>query len=66
MDGNEWVLAKPGWHGVGSIDRAGAGFLSNQSSSTRNGDFPLYHVNMTLIRLKINTSMNQGDSIVKL
>ena len=50
-------LVESGWHGVGSIDRAaGAGFLSSQSSFTRNGGFPLHRVKLTLIRIKINIS----------
>ena len=48
-------LVVPGWHGVGSRDRAGGpGFSSTRSSFRRNEGFPLHHVDLTLIGIKIS------------
>ena len=55
-------LVESGWHGVGSIDRAtGSRLLLSRSSFMRNGDVLLRSAGLAMIKIKINTFLNQKD-----
>ena len=59
-----WV--ESGWHGVGSRDRAADPvILSKWSNITRDRGFPLYLVDLTLIRILLTISYEEKRSLIE-